>query len=121
MNDSRIYQAQEALKHWQQKLNMHDWALSVELVEFNRTDYIQTGDFRVESNKKAIILISKTPTDKDISKVVLHELIHVLLWKMDSWCEDKVGAKNRDEYLGLLEDTVGDLTERIFVKQRDGN
>lgn len=110
----RLEEAQNSLKFWQEKLHMDDWNLEVELTDFNRADYIQTGDFRVESEKTAKILISRTETDKDIHKVVLHELIHVLFWNIDSFCEDKIGESNRDEYLGLLEETVGDLTDRLI-------
>lgn len=110
----RLDEAGEALKFWQQKLNLQDWDLRVELTEFKRTDYIQTGDFKVEAEKKAVILISKNPTDKDIKQVVLHEIIHVLLWDFDHYCESKIAPSHRAEYLNLLESTVATLTKTYF-------
>lgn len=116
MENDRQKEAQESLKFWQEKLNLSDWDLSVELTDFARTDYVQTGHFKVESEKKAVVLISRTPTDKDIHKVVLHEIIHILLWKLDSFCEEKVGPENKDKYLGLLEETVDLLARRLDKK-----
>lgn len=115
MENDRLKEAENSLKFWQGKLNMGNWSMSIKLVDFNRTDYIQTGDFKVKSDKNAVILISKSPTDKDIDKVVLHELIHILLWKMDSYCEQKIGLKNHKEYFELLETTVDDLANRIYL------
>ena len=115
MDIDRLQEAKNSLNFWQEKLSLQDWSLSVELTQFNRTDYIQTGDFKVVEDKKAIIYISEKPTDKDLHKVVLHELIHVLLWKMDSYCEQNIGPKNRDQYMELLETTVEDLTNKIYL------
>ena len=113
MENNRLEEAEKSLSFWLEELNLHDWHLSIELADFKRIDYIQTGDFKIEDEKKAIILISKTPTDKEIHKVVLHEIIHILLWKLDTYCEEKIGAKNKKEYLSLLEDTVDILTKRF--------
>lgn len=115
MENERLRQAEESLRHWQERLHLDDWDLRVELTDFKRTGYIQTGDFKVEDSNKVVILISKTPTDKDVDKVVLHEIIHVLLWKVDSFCEQRIGAANRDHYLELLEETVSDLQNRIYL------
>ena len=117
MENSILKEAEESLKFWQDELKLSDWDLSIELTDFNRTDYIQTGDFRVEKGNKAVILISKTPTDKEIHQVVLHEIIHILLWELDSYCEQKIGIENKKEYLTLLEATVDTLVKR-FDKQK---
>ena len=113
MENNRLKEAQNSLEFWQNKLNMGDWSLSVKLVDFDRADYIQTGDFKVGPEREAVILISKTPTDKDIYGVILHELVHVLLWKMDDFSERYIGPKHRNRYMELLEETVDDLANRI--------
>lgn len=113
MENDRLRESQEALQYWKEKLNLIDWDLSIELIDFNRSDYIQTGDFKMKSSKKAVVLISRTPTEKDIHKVVLHEIVHILLWKFDSYCEKKISPENRKEYLNLLEETVDVLAARF--------
>jgi predicted SprT family Zn-dependent metalloprotease len=104
------------LGHWQKVLNLNDWNLRVELTDFNRKDYEQTGDIRVDlKNKKAVVLIANKETGKDIDEVILHELIHLLLWNLDH----QLGGLtlNKDDYLGTLEETVGKLT-KIIKAQR---
>lgn len=111
MKDIKLLQ--KYLKHWQSKLNLDDWDLSIKLTDFNRTDFIQTGDVKVDTkNKKAVVLIANDETGKDVNKVILHELVHLLLWDLDHYAEKHVPDKK--EYLTLLEKTVGDITERIF-------
>jgi hypothetical protein len=114
MND-RLQQAQKSLEFWQEKLKMTDWDLRADLTDFERTDYIQTGDFKIEGERKAIILISKTPTDKNIHDVVLHEFIHVLLWDFDNFCEQNISPDKKDHYLELLEKTVEIITKKIAL------
>lgn len=114
----RKEEAEKNLKYWQSKLNLFDWNLAIKMKKFTRTDYVQTGDFKVVGDKRAIIYISEKPTDKDIRKVVLHELIHVLLWKLDNYCENQISAENKSEYLGLLEETVDTLTKRFASKKQ---
>lgn len=61
MENDRLEEAEKSLKFWREELNLSDWDLNIELTDFKRTDYIQTGDFKIEDEKKAIILISKIP------------------------------------------------------------
>lgn len=100
------------LVHWQKVLNLNDWDLKIELTDFNRTDYEQTGDIRVDlQNKKATVLIANKETGKDIDEVILHELVHLLLWDLDHGLESI--ATNNIKYLEALEQTVEKLTKII--------
>jgi hypothetical protein len=58
-------------------------------------------------------LITKDETGKD-SAVILHELIHLMLWDFDHFIEEKVPNDKKDEYFNLLEKTVADITEAIL-------
>lgn len=108
----RLVKSEKHLAFWQKKLNLTDWKLSVKLTDFNRKDYEQTGDIRVDlPNKSAVILISNKDTGKDLNGVVLHELVHLLLWDLDHKLEGF--TSNRTEYLGTLEETVEKLTKII--------
>ncbi|NMC99021.1 MAG: hypothetical protein GYA62_04805, partial [Bacteroidales bacterium] len=70
------------LKHWQTKLLLNDWDLSIEIVEFKRKDYRQSGDIKVfPEKKKAIILLTNNPFREEES-VLVHELVHLVLWDL---------------------------------------
>ncbi len=108
----RLSEAENYLKVWQEKLNLADWQLSVKLVDFNRTDFEQTGDLEVDKdNKSAVILISKKDTGKDLNEVVLHELVHLILWDLD--CQIEGLTPDKSAYLETLEATVEKLTKII--------
>lgn len=108
----RIKRLNQYLKHWQKVLNLQDWDLELKLIEFKRADgYPQSGDIKVDSkNKKAIVLITKEETGKD-SAVILHELIHLILWDFDHLIEEDLPKNKKDQYFNLLEKTVADLTK----------
>lgn len=100
------------LAHWQKVLNLNDWDLTVELTDFDRQDYEQTGDIQVDlKHKKAVVLIANKETCKDIEEVILHELIHLLLWNLDHKFEGLISDKM--EYLKTLEETVEKFTKII--------
>lgn len=100
----------EYLLYWQKLLGLQKWQINIELTEFKRTDYPQSGDIKVDiKNKTATVLILKTDTGRD-SAIILHELIHLILWEYDHYAEQFVPASHRDHYFGLLEETTAALT-----------
>jgi hypothetical protein len=121
-NGLTMAQLNKLLKKWQKIFLMNDWRLDIEIVDFKRKDYRQSGDFRIGKRKKqATILLTREPF-RDEEMVLVHELIHVLLWNMDGFCE-KLALKHskRHEgdhavYMDKLEDTVAKFTE-IFMKK----
>lgn len=114
----RIEKLNQQLRHWQKVLKLEGWDLKIKLTEFNRTDYDQTGDIEVDSeNKSAVVLIIEEETGKD-SAIILHELIHLLLWDYDQYCGKNITAKNKDKYFDLLERTVADLTTIFLQKDK---
>jgi len=107
------------LNYWQRFLNLQQWDLRIKLVDFNRTDYPQSGDIEVDlKNKSATILITKEATGKD-NAVVLHELIHLILWEFDHFIGEKVSGNKKNEYFDLLEKTVADLTNILLQKDKN--
>ena len=112
-----IDQLNKYLKHWQEVLNLSDWQLEIRFSDFARTDYHQTGDVEVDlENKKGVVLISKKDNGKDLNKVILHELIHLLLWPYDQYSEKQIPADNKNKYFDLLESTINSLTDIIYKK-----
>lgn len=103
---------------------LDDWDISIEIVDFERTDYKQSGDFKTDfKQKKAVVFLTKEPflrnrktIEKQEEQTILHELIHILLWNFDSFIEKNI-LENYDKlegnhglYLEKLEEIVDKLT-----------
>lgn len=110
----RIDNLNKYLKYWQIRLSLQGWKLSVELEKFDRKDYPQSGDIKVDlENRKVTILISADDTGID-KKIILHELIHLILWDLDQYSEQWIPEDNKGDYLGKLESTVEGITNTIL-------
>lgn len=106
------------LRYWQIILNLQPWKLSIKLVDFHRPDWPQSGDIEVDLEKKsATVLITKNETAKD-SSIILHELLHLILWEYDHFSEQFIPEDKRKEYFTLLEKTVADLHSILLQKER---
>ena len=110
------------LKKWQKNLLLDKWKLSLELVDFKRKDYKQSGDIKVDlKNKSAIVLLTKNPFLNE-EEVLVHELMHLILWDLDIFCEKIVLEKNKSlkgqhkKYMDKLENTVEHLTQIVINK-----
>jgi hypothetical protein len=115
---NRIEKLNKYLKCWQAFLNLQKWDLGIKLTEFKRKDYNQSGDIEVDQDdKKATVLVTKEDTGKD-SAIVLHELVHLLLWEFDQYSEKLIPKNKKDQYFDLLEKTVSDLTKIILEKDK---
>ncbi len=110
------------LKKWQKNLLLNKWKLSLEIVDFKREDYKQSGDIKVNLKKKsAIILLTENPFLNE-EEVLVHELMHLILWDFDIFCEKIVLEKNKPlksrhgKYMDKLEKTVEHLTKIAINK-----
>ncbi len=107
---------QSLIKKWQPKLGLNDWMLNVRFVDFKRTDYLQSGDIEVDlKNKKATMLFSNNP-QKDDEYIVVHELVHLLLWEYDHFCENLIPENKKEYYFDLLEKTAVKFTNILLQK-----
>ena len=115
-----------SLAKWQEKLQMSDWILSVEVVEFRRKNgYRQSGDFTADPSKKtAQILMTNDPWRDDEEYTLVHELLHVLFYDYDKNNEEellktypKFGPEH-DAYMDRLEELVHQMT-RIILGRSD--
>jgi len=118
-----IEELNKLLKKWQKNLLLDKWKLSLGMVDFKRKDYKQSGDIKVDlKNKSAIILLSENPFLNE-EEVLVHELMHLILWDFDIFCEkvvlgkDKLQKNQHEKYMGKLEDTVEHLTQ-IAIKNK---
>ena len=114
------------LKRWQKKLLLNDWDLSIKVVEFKRKDYKQSGDIKVfPRKKKAIVLLTNNPF-RDEESVLVHELVHLVLWDFDIYNEKLALAQSKTklkgkhgQYMDKLESTVDHLTKAFLKNQRN--
>lgn len=105
------------LKKWQKDLFLDNWELALEIVDFKRKDFRQSGDIKVYPRKKsAIILLTDNPY-LDEEETIVHELMHLILWDFDIFCE-RIVLENSERlkgkhgrYMDKLEDTVEKLTQ----------
>lgn len=108
------------LKKWQKKLLLGNWNLSLEIVDFKRKDYRQSGDVKVDIKKKtAVVLLTRDPF-KDEEEVLVHELMHLVCWEFDIFCEKIILKTNEPlkgqhgKYMEKLEKIVAQLTQIVF-------
>lgn len=121
-----LAELQELLKTWQKKLAMDDWTLDLKIVEFKRKNgYQQSGDFIADiNNKTATILMTNKPWRGDEEYILVHELLHVLVYVYDKNCENLIlkYSDNKetelDDYMENLENTVHKLT-RVILGRSD--
>jgi Zn-dependent peptidase ImmA (M78 family) len=110
-------EVQNLIKEWQQSLGLEDWNIDFKFVDFDRTDYWQSGDVEVDiRSKKAMILISNNPKFKE-EQIVVHELVHLLLWEYDHYCESLIADNKKGHYFDLLEGAAAKFT-KILLKQK---
>lgn len=110
----------EILKKWLNIFQLKEWKIDIEITDFKRTDFKQSGDIKIDlENKSARLLMTNKPFRNEESTII-HELTHLLLWKFDMYTE-KVILKNCEEYegdhmqyLNELEETVAKFTD-IFL------
>lgn len=113
---NRETKAKEYLRYWQILLGLQAWQLQVEFKKFTRADYPQSGDIEVDGeNKTATVFLSQQETGRDRA-IILHELIHLILWQLDHWAEETVPDEKKDTYFELLEKVVADLSRIINEK-----
>lgn len=114
------------LKLWQKRLLLNSWDLSIKIVEFKRKNYKQSGDIKVyPRKKKAIVLLSNNPF-RDEESVLVHELVHLVLWDFDIFCEKLALTKStvklkgkHGKYMEKLEDTVDHLTKVLLKNYKN--
>jgi len=109
------------LNRWQDILRLRDWDIVIKIV---KTRWRKSGDIKIDlEDKKATLLINHTPKCTNLEELVIHELLHLKLYRMDQMIEDLLaivyGEKDNDpkrefaytQFMLLLESTVEDLTK----------
>ena len=107
---------QELLERWQKKLFITDWDLKIQIVDFLRNDYRQSGHFDIDLGKKTGVIQLTCNPFRDEEYILVHEMMHIVVWDFDLYAE-KIILKNHQEdgevhnwYLEHLEQMVHKLT-----------
>lgn len=120
--DINLKEAEKLLIKWQKTLKLQDWDIKVHIVN---KEWRKSGDIKIdESNRQAILMLNNcNPKMTNVEDLVIHELLHLKLWKMDQMIErllnglygtDEDDPKRGfvyEEFMLKLESTTQDLTK----------
>lgn len=116
-----IEELEVILNKWIIIFGLEEWSIKLEIIDFKREDFRQSGDIKVNLEKKEAMLLMTDKPFRDEESTIIHELIHLLLWKYDAFAE-KLILKDSEkfegdhlEYMNNLESVVENFTE-IFQK-----
>lgn len=77
---------EELVCGWQKLLGLDEWTIRLEVVRFKRS--WQSGDVKVDPvHRSALLLLSAEPF-RDEEETIVHELVHVVLWPLDTAAMD---------------------------------
>lgn len=102
-------------------MGLGEWNIKLEFVE---KDWKNTGNIKIDMEDKSAIVYLNTfnPKNDNYEQVLIHELCHLKVWKLDQYCESLLNStfddKNSTEYkfgydqfMFNLESTVQELTQ----------
>lgn len=96
---------------WQERLGLRDWDVRFSPQWLDEDDS-DDGNVRYRTDEKvAVLRIHPRVTGKNVERVVVHELIHILL-KDYTLLANEWAAKNGESGIAVL-DMLHDLEERI--------
>lgn len=118
----QFIELQDLLNKWITRLSLEDWKIDLEITDFKRKDFRQSGDIKVNLKNKSAVLLMTCKPFRDEENTIVHELVHLLLWKYDIYAEKiilknfKKTDKEHMKNMKNLEETVKNLTE-IYLNQ----
>lgn len=117
--------ADQSVKKWKSRLEFSGWKIDVKITTFKRADnFPQDGDIVVDYPKKKATILIGTIRKAPIEKIVVHELVHLMLWPLDQNAmliikavKRKRQKKAEENFLGKLEKVVDRIT-KTFLRLR---
>lgn len=92
---------QKRFDYFVEKMELSQWNLRLEFVE---KDWKNTGNVKVDMDGKTAIVYLNVfnPKSDNLEEIMVHELCHIKMWKLDLYCESLLDAtfenKNSKEY-----------------------
>jgi hypothetical protein len=69
------------LEKWQGILRLRDWDIDLRMV---RAGWRKSGDIKIDlEDRKAVLLINSKPKSDNLEELVVHELLHLKLYRLD--------------------------------------
>ncbi len=114
------------------KMEMMQWNLKLEFVEH---DWKNTGNVKVDKDGKTAIVYLNVfnPKCENLEQVMIHELCHIKLWKLDLYCESLLDATFEDktskaykfgynQFMSALEQTTEEIAKtytKLLAKDKN--
>ena len=94
-----MYNKQELQNRFDELLKIFDfegWNIKLEFIE---KDWKNTGNVKVDvEGKTAIVYLNIfNPKMENLEQVLIHELCHIKLWKLDQYCESLLNSTFEDK------------------------
>ena len=122
--DNLKTKASEIQQKWQKILRLKDWDIKTTIVA---ESWRKSGDIKIDQcNKMAAVMVNSSVTPDFLEEVIVHELLHLKLWKMDQMIESlllSIYGENEedpkrnfayDQFMLALEATTQDLTKALL-------
>jgi len=114
--------AEGSIKKWKGCLGFSGWKISAQVTAFKRTDdFLQDGDIIVDHPQKQATILIGTILKAPVEEVVVHELIHLMLWPLDKKMISIIkklplAEQKREEenFLGKLENVTAQITQAVL-------
>lgn len=107
------------------EMELSDWNIKLEFVEH---DWKNTGNLKVDMDDKSAVVYLNifNPKSDNLEEVLIHELCHLKMWKLDLYCESLLDAtfENKEskeykfgynQFMSSLEQTVQEFA-KTYVK-----
>lgn len=109
-----IKKSREYIEYWKHALNLKDWTININrtsskgiMARINVFGYDQEDLAPIESKTATLELNYKLiPNEKELSKTILHELIHVLLSKILMSPRTITDGIDIEQVVRTIEDTI---------------
>ncbi len=112
---------QKRFDYFVEKMELSQWNLHLEFVE---KDWKNTGNVKVDMDGKTAIVYLNVfnPKSDNLEEIMVHELCHIKMWKLDLYCESLLDAtfENKDskeykfgynQFMSALEQTTQEFAK----------
>lgn len=110
--DAKVY-----LARWKELLGLQNWSieLQIQALDPDEMDGLAMTTW-AEHYRQAILKVSPVARIWNLELVVVHELLHIFLHRLEDWGTDefRAGGLMRRAFYRALEETVDELTNVIL-------